>query len=202
MTAAIMFAPWLESAGARHPNHGRLPKREATACLPCFIVMDSGRRIIQASPFAFRLVEECPSLTLVCGTLCATATEDGSRLFEAFQSVLAGRQLQALVRLRSCGLLTDIQLALLSGDGTSRVIAIISQPEARIEDQVERAIRAFELTASEARLLRLLCAGHSLSQASALLDVERNTVRTHLQRIFQKTGTHRQAELIRRVLAP
>jgi DNA-binding CsgD family transcriptional regulator len=42
--------------------------------------------------------------------------------------------------------------------------------------------------------------GRSIDQVADLLCVSRNTVRTHLARLFAKTGTTRQADLIRILL--
>jgi DNA-binding CsgD family transcriptional regulator len=54
----------------------------------------------------------------------------------------------------------------------------------------------FDLTSAEVRLCRHLVQGQSLSEAACELKVSLNTARTHLKRIFEKTGTHRQAELV------
>jgi DNA-binding CsgD family transcriptional regulator len=63
-----------------------------------------------------------------------------------------------------------------------------------------RFSRAHGLTARETILLALLVDGVSLGHAAKLMGVSRNTVRTHLQHAFEKTGARRQAELIRLVL--
>jgi DNA-binding CsgD family transcriptional regulator len=54
----------------------------------------------------------------------------------------------------------------------------------------------FGLTPGEVRVLERLLAGDTLAEAAATLGVSVTTVRTHLARIFDKTGTSRQAELI------
>jgi DNA-binding CsgD family transcriptional regulator len=43
--------------------------------------------------------------------------------------------------------------------------------------------------------------GDSVEQIADELGVSRETVRSQLKRVFAKTGTHRQAELLRLVLA-
>jgi DNA-binding CsgD family transcriptional regulator len=53
----------------------------------------------------------------------------------------------------------------------------------------------FELTPSEARVLELVGAGRGNAEVAAALGVSVATVRTHLLHLFDKTGTHRQAEL-------
>lgn len=55
---------------------------------------------------------------------------------------------------------------------------------------------AFNLSGAEARLLQQLATGAPLTEIAATLDIEMSTVRTHLARIFTKTGTKRQGELI------
>jgi DNA-binding CsgD family transcriptional regulator len=47
------------------------------------------------------------------------------------------------------------------------------------------------------RTLDRLVAGDTLAEAAQALGVALATVRTHLAHIFEKTGTSRQAELIR-----
>jgi DNA-binding CsgD family transcriptional regulator len=55
----------------------------------------------------------------------------------------------------------------------------------------------FDLTSGEARVLAQLVSGKGLPIVARRLDISRSTARTHLERILQKTGTHRQAELVR-----
>ena len=59
----------------------------------------------------------------------------------------------------------------------------------------------YDLTHSEAELVRTLASGVSLEQAAKVRGVSVNTARSHLKRAFAKTGTARQAELLRLVVA-
>lgn len=54
----------------------------------------------------------------------------------------------------------------------------------------------FELTAAEATLARNLAAGHSLNAAASTQGITVGTARNYLHRIFSKTGTSQQSELI------
>jgi DNA-binding CsgD family transcriptional regulator len=63
-------------------------------------------------------------------------------------------------------------------------------------DNVERLRRLYALTQAEARLAILLTSGVSLPAAAERLGVGMATARTHLQRIYGKTYTHHQAELV------
>lgn len=55
----------------------------------------------------------------------------------------------------------------------------------------------FELTPTEARVFELVAAGHSVRETAELLGSAISTVKTHLRRVFDKTGRHRQAELVK-----
>jgi DNA-binding CsgD family transcriptional regulator len=57
----------------------------------------------------------------------------------------------------------------------------------------------FGLSPAEARLVALLFAGASLRSSATALGIKYETVRSYLKSAFQKTGTHRQAELVLRV---
>src|SRR5690606_12680845 len=55
---------------------------------------------------------------------------------------------------------------------------------------------AFGLSAAETRLCELLANGRSLAEAADALRLSEGTVRQRAKAVFQKTGTHRQGQLI------
>jgi DNA-binding CsgD family transcriptional regulator len=55
----------------------------------------------------------------------------------------------------------------------------------------------FALTPAEARVLAQLVSGEGLTIVAKRLNIARSTARTHLDHILEKTGAHRQAELVR-----
>lgn len=55
----------------------------------------------------------------------------------------------------------------------------------------------FCLTHAEARIFSMICEGRTLAEISALLSVKSSTAKTHLLRVFEKTGCRRQAELVK-----
>lgn len=58
----------------------------------------------------------------------------------------------------------------------------------------------YGLTRGEASLAALLIRGKSIDEAAAQLFISNHTARTHLKRIFMKTDTHRQTELVVRMM--
>lgn len=55
----------------------------------------------------------------------------------------------------------------------------------------------YGLTPAEARLAQALCQGHAPAQAAERLGIGVGTMRSQLKAIFAKTGTGRQADLVR-----
>ena len=65
----------------------------------------------------------------------------------------------------------------------------------------EILVKLYGLTRAEARLVTLLAQDLSLEDAAAALGVARTTAKTHLQHVFEKTGTKRQQQVIRLALS-
>lgn len=64
------------------------------------------------------------------------------------------------------------------------------------DHRLDLAKEVFHLSPSQRTLLGELAAGASLTEAASAMNVTVNTVRTHLRRMFEKTGTGDQAELL------
>jgi DNA-binding CsgD family transcriptional regulator len=61
--------------------------------------------------------------------------------------------------------------------------------------------RCYGVTHAEKRLLQTLADGMTVAEAGQALKVSLNTVKSHLKSLFAKTGTNRQAELMRLALS-
>ena len=71
------------------------------------------------------------------------------------------------------------------------------EPPSGIETLLEQLYR---LTPTEARVARAIMRGEGLQRCAKQLGMRPSTARTHLYRVFDKTGTRRQAELVRLLL--
>ena len=91
--------------------------------------------------------------------------------------------------------------ALASASRPTTAIVLIADPEAAIPDPGSGLRAVYGLTAGEARVAVALLKHERLADVAAALGVRLATVRTLLQRAFEKTNTHRQAELVRLMLA-
>jgi DNA-binding CsgD family transcriptional regulator len=55
----------------------------------------------------------------------------------------------------------------------------------------------YDLTPAEVRVFELIADGRTPAEISAVLGIAPSTVKTHILRLFDKTGYHRQADLVR-----
>ena len=83
--------------------------------------------------------------------------------------------------------------------GTAAMV-FVADPEVREETDADLLSLFYDLSHAEARVASLLVHGKSVKEVSEGLQVSLNTARTHLKRIFEKTGTRRQAELMQLIL--
>jgi DNA-binding CsgD family transcriptional regulator/GAF domain-containing protein len=81
------------------------------------------------------------------------------------------------------------------------VIVFVSDPETRAQTAPEIFEQLYKLTGAESRLAEQLMQGETLVHASERLGISHNTARTHLQRIYQKTDTSHQGDLVRMLLS-
>ena len=77
------------------------------------------------------------------------------------------------------------------------VIVFIADSEQTLKTSPEATACLYGLTPAESRLTELLLSGLSLSEAADQNEVARETVRSQLKSIFNKTGVRRQTELLR-----
>ncbi|MEV5834830.1 LuxR C-terminal-related transcriptional regulator [Nocardia sp. NPDC052112] len=82
-------------------------------------------------------------------------------------------------------------------DRTSAALVVIVDPDHETSGGPKALRQLYGLTGAEARVAAAASRGEGLRSIAEELAVSANTVRTHLQRVFEKTGTHRQAELVR-----
>ncbi len=87
------------------------------------------------------------------------------------------------------------------GPAKPMALVLVSDPERGTATPAQVLRQFYGLTGAEARLLAALLAGERLQDYADHNEVAISTVRNQLARIFEKTGTSRQAELVRLCLS-
>jgi DNA-binding CsgD family transcriptional regulator len=82
------------------------------------------------------------------------------------------------------------------GGDEATILLLLTDPNSDGRNRAETLQRRFGLTRAEATFLTEIIKGDGLQAAADRLGVSLATARTHLRHVFEKTGTHRQAELV------
>lgn len=176
------------------------------------LIVDSTGRVIQMNASAEGILIRGDGLQLRNDTLLASLASENQllkRLINViFSEDITVKGLAALdmVVSRPSGL-RPLHLSLFhfiheefEAKGNNLAIVFIHDPEQKQTTSEETLISTYGLTPSEARLTSILSDGLSVNEASDVLNIQPNTVRTHLKSIYSKTDTNRQSELIRLIL--
>lgn len=179
------------------------------------VFLDAAGRVTQANRAAEDLFRQRDGLSVRSGRLVATHREDGKRLTAGVRAILDLHQGQAhpapqSIRLRRPGGKRPLCVAVVPlpqrvsnpflMDRASAAL-IVTDPELAPAIPAAWLQQHYALTATEARLAQCLTQGTPLRQAAEQLGLTYETARWYLKNIFQKTGTARQPELMRLLLA-
>lgn len=175
-------------------------------------VVDGSCRILFASRCGERMLRACDGI-VACGPILACElAKDTVRLQRTVHRAVCGALASGggpLALRRGSGsrplsaLVAPFRTArpTILGERASAIV-IVRDPEPRQgQDDGSSFQAAYGLTAAEARVARAVGDCHGLAQVAATLGISLSTVRTLLQRAFQKTDTHRQTDLVRLMLA-
>lgn len=148
---------------------------------------DDGMKTVEGRPRAARAIDTAQLDRLIARAVRGTPTEGGAA---ALARPSGKRPLQAIV------VPFRHQLEWLPRP-TPAALLLLVDPEESAPTQGEILRQLYGLSPAEARLTLLIIAGSSRQQAAEQLGIADATARTQLERVFAKTGTRRQAELIR-----
>ncbi|MBL8200313.1 MAG: helix-turn-helix transcriptional regulator [Chromatiales bacterium] len=176
------------------------------------VIFDGRGKPVFINEKASRILAADDGLALVNGELRAESAIAQAQLslgLAAMLQVTLGRPVPApptvLVARRASPQPYRVSFSALSplGEGSdfprgSAVVAVIHDERRASGATVPALFRAtYGLTHAEVRLCEALLAGQSLAEVATSLDVSRNTAKTHLARVFDKTGVRSQMALLR-----
>jgi DNA-binding CsgD family transcriptional regulator/PAS domain-containing protein len=177
------------------------------------IIVGPGGLVIQLNSVAEAILCAQDGVQQRAGCLITTSPQADDELRHALRDSLAGdgagvRRGRTFVCRRPSGarpyvLHVNPLLTTLDNETykTPTALVMITDPERASVPATELLQRLYSLTSAEAAVALRISRGDSTRDVAEQLSVTYQTVRTHLQHIYDKTGSHRQGELIRLILA-
>ena len=210
------LAPAVEQAlhagqGVRRLRALQRAALRAVDVMPIGVMMlDQNGAVIEANRSARAVLEAGEGLTVADGGLAVDIGGRQTKLRELITrtdkqaAALAAGELTLLPVRRQPGqrpltlLLMPLEQTIEPNIKHSPVaLLFIGDPERSVSFDQTRIARLYGLSRAESRVAALLASGYRLEQVAEALDIAYETVRKHLKQIFGKTGTYRQAELVR-----
>lgn len=179
-------------------------------------IVDGNAKIVCANAAAERLLATRDGLASESGKLSAVRSVDAQRLAATVRETArfaegasVGLPSTRVVRItRNDARPLGVVLAPLrptsavrqNADRAARVLVVIHDPEAkhRLDPALIAELHGF--TEVEALLAAALARGLSLAEFAVERGCSEHTARTHLKRMLEKSGTHRQSDLVRVLL--
>jgi len=173
------------------------------------ILLDTACNVVHSNPAAETILAADDVLRSVAGRLVARSSAASTALRDTFRD--AGEVALAAASGR--------KIPLMSHDGSYYVAHVIALPSLLREGAVERTSavgalfiwkaeldgrssagvidRTFDLTPAELRVLQSIVEVGGVPETAVALGIAETTVKTHLHRVFAKTGVSRQADLVK-----
>ncbi|ORW32274.1 hypothetical protein AWB91_11975 [Mycobacterium paraense] len=151
---------------------------------------------------AERILEIADGLTLRAQCITATVGSAQAQLGKAIHHAIVGdrdgiRGGRSLLCARPSGRRPYVVHVVPSEPHDGGALLMIVDPQHETQPAPTLLAELFSLTRSEAQIALGILRGTPPKQLAEQMSVSLVTVRTHLQHVFDKTGTHRQADLVR-----
>lgn len=186
----------------------------ALNCMPFGVIMIRPEaEVVFTNEYAMRILSSPGGLVVKNGQLTAENPAETATIRQFIQSVVrrdkskerkgvryaipvsrrGGRPLSVIIAPLGC--------SASSSDHLESLVAIfVGDPALDQEAHDDVLIKLYGLTHTEAALTLALLKGQGLEWAAKKTRMSLNTAKTHLRHVFGKTGTSRQAELVRLIL--
>lgn len=172
-----------------------------------WITLDAGGIIVDYDDQADRLLRQSTALRkTAAGRLVPTSRQAEGALARLLRQVAAGETIRSQAIHLSDEPWLDMLVASIRDQPFSRskapvLVAYVHGEERSSADRADQLMDLFGLTRSEARLAIALSHGRSIADAAKDLGLTLETTRLYSKRLYAKTGTKGQADLVRLVLA-
>ncbi len=174
-------------------------------------LLDAGGRIVHANISGHDMLSADDYLRSVCGRLVARdpKVNQGLRDIIAGNGGVSNEATGAALPLtahdgeRYVAHLLPLTSAARAATGTAyKAVAAVFVRKVALDNLSEAVLAStFKLTPTELRVLTAVSEIGGVSAVAGALGISEATVKTHLQHLFAKTGTNRQADLVRLIAA-
>jgi DNA-binding CsgD family transcriptional regulator/PAS domain-containing protein len=172
------------------------------------ILLDRATKVIFANSAARAMTAGDGPLRLRNSVVTAASPASGQRLGGLIDAALRGAPLgvMSVPHPDDGRLLTVLASSIRSRDidrfgglgmRDAAAMVFIFDPARPLDIPAEWIMDAYRLTLAEARVALSVSSGASVAETAHRLNISPNTVKTHLRRVFVKTGASRQADLAR-----
>jgi len=175
-------------------------------------IVDSAGRIIHANIAAHRLIAEADVLRATNGRLSAIEAKGSQNLLDVFAAAQAGDAavgkggIAVPLTARSGERYVAHVLPLTSGarrkagvSYSATAAVFVRRAGLDLPSPPEAVASEFKLTPAEVRVLFAIVQIGGVPEVAPVLGVSEQTVKSHLHRLFEKTATKRQADLVKLV---
>lgn len=171
-------------------------------------LVDSRCRVLHTSDAGYRLLDAQDSLKTAGGMLTIRRAPDNQSLHQAIMDASAGSPTakpHALQFSDSEGQRFIAHISPLApvtrsddiGEKKATVAVFVQRAELRMGMHGDLIARTFKLTPTELRVLFAIVDVGGVPETARTLQIAETTIKTHLSRVFAKTGTKRQADLVK-----
>ena len=182
------------------------------SCLPeAVFVVDADSHLLPMNRAAESLLEQDTGLTLSGGFVGTSLPRDAAELRRIIARMAThngcGGSSSEIVVSRPSGrppiilTLEPLGHSVTDSAAQPRNVAVAFTRPFQQATAARRLCNFYHMTPTEARLAVLIVGGRTLAEAAGELHITKNTARTHMKRIYAKTVTHRQADLVRLLIA-
>ena len=209
LTLARCIAPHLRRAVTTYERFQTLSQTNAglTGVLDrmrqCVFGLGADGRVVFANKAARAMLAQGDALRVKNGLLVAAGAGQTRMIERMLGSIDRGEAASVLYLERPDGR-PPLQLEPVRLGGAASVsdlhpsptlLLLVLDPEVETRDVAARLREQYGLTATEAAVAFHVARGKGVAAVATALAIGQGTVRSHLKRVFEKTGTHRQAEL-------
>jgi DNA-binding CsgD family transcriptional regulator len=174
------------------------------------ILLDAACNIVHSNPAADTILDADDVLRSVKGRLLARSPDANAALRNVFRD-------EAEVAAAAA---SGLRIQLTASDGSHHIAHVVALPSLLREESAQRSggavgallvwkatmdarscagliDRTFDLTPAELRVLQSIVEVGGVPETATALGIAETTVKTHLHRVFAKTGVSRQADLVK-----